>query len=107
MLHAEFREETLKPVINPEVPGILSTNSGIPGGDAETRDNLVYLALIPGYREETLKPGIIPGNPVYLAGTVWCTGHLWALQVAGLVPRVRDGMGASSPEEVRQGSRDI
>ena len=31
---------------------------------------LVYLALIPGYREETLKPGIIPGNPVYLAGMV-------------------------------------
>ena len=35
----EFREETLKPGINPRFP--------------------VYLALIPGYREETLKPGII------------------------------------------------
>ena len=56
----------------------------MPGGDAETRDNPVYLVLIPGYREETLKPGIIPGNPVYLAGmgwgmllhllgTVWCS----------------------------------
>ena len=35
----EFREETLKPGINPRFP--------------------VYLALIPGCREETLKPGII------------------------------------------------
>ena len=61
----EFREETLKPGIDPRFPvylavipgcreemlkpGIiryLSTNSGIPGGDAETRDN-------PG------KPGIL------------------------------------------------
>ena len=51
--------------------GIICTNSGISGGDAETRDNSrfpVYLALILGYREETLKPGIIPGNPVYLEG---------------------------------------
>ena len=43
----------------------------IPGGNAETRDNPrfpVYLALMPGDREEKLKPGIIPGNPVYLAG---------------------------------------
>ena len=36
-------------------PGIIFSNSGIPGGDAKTWDN-------PG------KPGIIPGNPVYLAG---------------------------------------
>ena len=35
----EFREETMKPGINPQFP--------------------VYLALIPGYQEEMLKPGII------------------------------------------------
>ena len=50
------------------ISGTLSTNSGIPGGDAETRNNPGILTLIPGYREETLKSGIIPGNPVYLAG---------------------------------------
>ena len=68
VLHGDnsgIREETLKPGL---IPDSRYTSEIYRGGDAETRDNPVYLALIPEYREETLKPGIIPGNPVYLAG---------------------------------------